>query len=531
MALFPPLPRLDPDQPSGTSSATGYWMDEATVKKALHYVEGHSSNDSPFIIGKTDNYCAIDDDRHGIVIAGSRAGKGVSLNIPAHLSYPYSILSVDVKGELSSTTAMWRAKHLGQKVNVLDPYRISTVPASLQATLNPLIYHLIDDPELIDNMGGISDAIVISGQSRDAHWDETARAVIRGLLLFIIYECGANIRARSLTTLRRYVTLGKADDKGVTSFKNLLRAMMKVEGPLHDVIAGTAAMLMDMGENELGSVMSTVRRNTEFLDSPLIQASLESSDIRLEDIKQHPKGMTCYLVLPEWRLATHARWLRLILTTFLQSMKKTKRGINPKTGRQLPATMMLLDEFPTLGRMSEIERAAGYIAGYGVRLVTILQDLNQLKHYYPGTWETFIGNAGFLLTFGNTDLTTLEYISRRLGQAEIMRTIPQYSTQEGSSGSRVSLAHTVQAVMNPEQLASALGGQNRGYSSGSSTSYSTNAVTVPLLTPQEVSTYFSRESGNLLALIAGAPPIRLKRIRYYDDPMFMHRAQPNPFHT
>ena len=85
--------------------------------------------------------------------------------------------------------------------------------------------------------------------------------------------------------------------------------------------------------------------------------------------------------------------------------------------------MFCLDEFAVLGHMQPIERAAGQIAGFGVKLWPVIQDLTQLQRDYEKAWETFMGNAGLLTFFGNTDLTTLEHISKRLGETEVIRTV------------------------------------------------------------------------------------------------------------
>ena len=77
--------------------------------------------------------------------------------------------------------------------------------------------------------------------------------------------------------------------------------------------------------------------------------------------------------------------------------------------------LFCLDEFAALGHMEPIEKAAGQIAGFGVKLWPVIQDLTQLQRDYKKAWETFMGNAGLLTFFGNTDLTTLEHISKRLG--------------------------------------------------------------------------------------------------------------------
>ena len=143
---------------------------------------------------------------------------------------------------------------------------------------------------------------------------------------------------------------------------------------------------------------------------------LEGSDFRLEDMKE--RRITVYLCLPANRLATHGRWLRLMIGLTLEAMERTgplKEGQHP--------VLFCLDEFAVLDHMESIEKAAGQIAGFGVKLWPVVQDLTQLQRDYKEAWETFMGNAGLMMFFGNSDLTTLEHISKRLGETEVIRTV------------------------------------------------------------------------------------------------------------
>jgi type IV secretion system protein VirD4 len=135
-----------------------------------------------------------------------------------------------------------------------------------------------------------------------------------------------------------------------------------------------------------------------------------------------------------------------------------------------------LDEFPVIGHLSIIESAAGYMAGYGLILWSILQDLSQLKRHYRESWETFLGNAGLVQAFGNTDATTLDYLQKRLGQ-------------------RVILSQSISA---------------QGVEAGKA-SVSAGLQTVPLLHGDEIGRYFSRDSGWQLALVAGRRPVIAQR--------------------
>jgi type IV secretion system protein VirD4 len=141
-----------------------------------------------------------------------------------------------------------------------------------------------------------------------------------------------------------------------------------------------------------------------------------------------------------------------------------------------------LEEFPQLGYMRQIEAAAGLMAGYGVKLWTVLQDLPQIKALYRDSWETFIGNAGVVQAFGNTDATTLEYISRALGTRQI--------------------AEQVQSTATPTTVVSASAMERENYRS------------VPLLAPFEVAQYCARDTQRQILMIAGSPPAYISRMTH-----------------
>ena len=166
------------------------------------------------------------------------------------------------------------------------------------------------------------------------------------------------------------------------------------------LIARAANRHLGKSDREAAGVLSAAQRHTHFLDSPRMSAVLEKSDFTFADVKTRPT--TVYLVLPPDRLATYARWLRLMLAQGLTDLARAPAS---------PArpVLFLLDEFAALGHMESIEKAAGQIAGFGVKLWPVVQDLTQLKRDYREAWETFMGNAGILQFFGNNDLTLLTY--------------------------------------------------------------------------------------------------------------------------
>jgi len=369
----------------------------------------------------------VDDDRHAITIAGSRAGKGRTAIIPNMLRYSGSVLAVDPKGELALATAKVRAEKLGQRVCVLDPF--GTTGDSLREfrmSFNPLAG--IRAESAVEDAILITDALVVSGGS-DPHWDESARTFIEGVIIEVATAERFEGR-RDLVTVRDLIAHGEIfeDDKDKGPSLEVLEGLMRVS--LVPAVCRAAADFFDRPERERDSVLSTARRHLRALSFPEIEASLQGQGLDLAHLKT--QGMTVYLCLPGRHMGTCGRWLRLFVNLALQAMERTTAFIDARPGETATGSpvLFLLDEFATLGHMRQIEDAAGQIAGYGVKLWPILQDLGQLKALYKERWETFMGNAGILQFFGNNDLTTLEWVSKRLGST----TIEQLSGSQVSPG-------------------------------------------------------------------------------------------------
>lgn len=445
MSLFDDFPRGRPHGPSrGDLLGTASWRTDLP-----EWREG------AIWLGPDDDGRGIgyDDDRHIITIAGSRAGKGRSALIPNALRWPGSCFFSDPKGENATLTAEKRAARSGHVVAVLDPRRVAKVPDALRVSFNPL--DLIDgeSDDALDIASAIGDALMVgSGDGKDIHWTESGRQIVEGLILHV--ATGEFGPARSLTKVRQLLTIGDPDyaetlnreereRKGekartFTPFEALWHSMSSSiarNRAVRDVIRGAANSITDMGENERGSVLSTARRNTKFIDSAWMRGCLDGSSgrkLEIDALKTAPHGMSLYACLPARFIPTHARFLRLMLNLILYRMEE--HGLaKPACGYPV---LFFLDEFAALGRMEAIEKAAGLMAGYGVKLWTILQDLGQLKRHYRESWETFMGNAGIIQFFANSDMTTLEWISKRLGQIELIRETKGHSSSSSTQVSK-----------------------------------------------------------------------------------------------
>jgi len=375
----------------------------------------------------------IEDDRHVCTFAGSRAGKGRSAIVPNMLHWPGSVLATDPKGELAAITAQQR-KRLGQAVHVLDPFDVTagTHAAPFAAGFNPIAAMRPDS--FIEDAALIADALVVV-EGSDPHWDESARAFIEGVILHVC-TWPAFDDGRDLFALQDLIAKGAPDanPKALGGFSmDALEDDMLQNSAAGGVIQSAASTLFSKPEKERESVLSSARRHLKFLDlfrqSDSSRRTIRADGFRLESLKLKPT--TVYLCLPARHIGTCGRWLRLFVNLALQAMERTNASGLPGGA----SVLFVLDEFASLGHMQQIENAAGQIAGFGVKLWPVLQDIGQLQALYRNRWETFLGNAGLLQFFGNTDLGTLEWLSKRLGSTTIrVPTDRPKTSAEGGKG-------------------------------------------------------------------------------------------------
>lgn len=429
----------------------------------------------------------LEDNRHILTGGGSRSGKSVTINNNMFF-YPGSVLATDPKGELAKLTAKRRAS-LGQKIYVLDPFdQTIGFAASCRSQFNPMAALKLNSSTIIEDAALICDALVIGG-GKDPHWDESARNLIEGAILYVAtapqFEGKRNlITVRQL--IRRAMDWQGDDDNGDFILRSDMLAAADWIGQgcgytdVAEAIEGAALDFFDKGENERASVLSTIRRHTKILDYTAMKRVLSGHDFDLADLKREAGGVTIYLCLPASRMGLCNRWLRIFINQLLDSMEREKAvPENP--------VLVVLDEFPVLGYMSQLENAAGQIASFGVKLWVILQDWGQGTTLYKERWESFAANAGIMQFFGNNDLATTEYISKRLGKTQIN------AIRGGEVGQ--------------DQARQGLTGKSE------------TLELHDLMTPEEITRFFARSDSKKRQLViwAGYHPMILQRVEYFDE--------------
>jgi type IV secretion system protein VirD4 len=327
-----------------------------------------------------------------------------------------------------------------------------------------------------------------------AFWTQSARSYLRALILWV----AKTEPPASSHLLRVRELLMQSKDERATLF-----AQMKASDI--PIIARMGAAMEGRAYNEAGSILSACEAQTTFLEGEGIRRVLSGSSFQFADLKK--KRVTVYLCLPATRLATHGRWLRLMVSMAFEAMERT----GPKDPEK-PAVLFCLDEFAALGRMENVERAAGQIASFGVKLWPVVQDLTQLVRDYREAWETFMGNAGCLTFWGNTDITTSEHVAKRLGELEVIRTV-QNASETWARSEQGAVTDTVSALLSgagPQQSQS-------GVNKGGNISLSQSNQRTPLLHGFEIVQAFARETGKILVIIPGKPPIALFRCVHHSE--------------
>lgn len=412
--------------------------------------------------------------QHLITIAPTRSGKGVGAIIPNLLTADRAVLCIDPKGENARVAV--RARQRFGPVYVLDPFGVSGVSG---AAFNPLDGLDEDGPDLAEDAALLADALVYDppGQIGEAHWNEEAKALIAGVILYVI--CHEGPERRNLTTVRELLTA--ASD----AFAAMLSAMQK-STCAGGLVARAANRHLGKTGREAAGVLSSAQRHTHFLDSRRIGAVLERSDFRFDDLKD--SICTVFLVLPPDRLSTHSRWLRLLVAQSISTLARS-------TARPDKPVLMLLDEFAALGRLEPLEQAFGLMAGYGLQLWPILQDLHQLWSVYGERAGTFLSNAGLVQVFNVGDVDTASWVSKSIGSATMAYQTAGASVSKGPGPFFFQQTTT-------------------------STSTANHLTRRELLTPDEV---MRLDSDLEILLRQGAAPVAARKVRYFADLEFAGR--------
>ena len=411
---------------------------------------------------------------HVLCFAPTRSGKGVGLVVPTLLTWPGSAIVHDIKGENWGLTAGWRSR--SGRVLLFDPTNLSSSP------YNPLLEVRRGDAEVRD-VQNVADILVDpeGALERRNHWEKTSHSLLVGAILHVLY-------AESDKTLAGVANFLSDPKRPIeTTLKAMMTTAHLGDGP-HPVVASAARELLNKSENERSGVLSTAMSFLGLYRDPVVAKVTSRCDWRIEDLVDNERPATLYLVVPPSDISRTKPLVRLVLNQIGRRLTETLQA-----NRRRHRLLLMLDEFPALGRLDFFESALAFMAGYGLKSFLIAQSLNQIEKAY-GPNNSILDNCHVRVAFATNDERTARRVSDALGTATELRAMKNYA------GHRLSpwLGHL---MVSRQETARAL------------------------MTPGEV---MQLPPTDEIVLVSGTAPIRAKKARYYEDRRLQSRTRPPP---
>ena len=455
-----------------TTYGSARWASAQDVRKA-----GLTQSTGVFLGQHDRQYLRHEGPEHVLTFAPTRSGKGVGLVVPTLLSWPASAVIHDIKGENWSITAGWRSRF--SHCLLFNP------TDSRSAAYNPLLEVRRGAHEVRD-VQNIADILVDpeGALEKRNHWEKTSHALLVGAILHVLYA-GEDKTLRGVANFL---------SDPASPFELTLHRMMTThhlgDGP-HPVVASAAREVLNKSDNERSGVLSTAMSFLGLYRDPTVAEFTSCCDWRIADLIAAESPVSLYLVVPPSDISRTKPLIRLILNQIGRRLTESLDGSDGIKRRH--KLLLMLDEFPALGRLDFFETALAFMAGYGIRSFLIAQSLNQIDKAY-GQNHSILDNCHVRVTFATNDERTAKRISETLGTATELR------AQRNYAGHRLApwLGHLM---------------------------VSRQETARPLLTPGEVMQLPPDES---VVMVSSLPPIKAKKLRYYTDANFKCRVLPPP---
>ena len=449
-------------------------------------------------------YLRHDGPEHIMAFAPTRSGKGVGLVLPTLLSWPHSAVIYDIKGENWALTAGWRRQEANNHAIKFEP---SALDGS-SARFNPLAeVRLRTDREVADVQNIMTMIVDPDGKGLQDHWQKSSQALLVGVALHVLYA----EKNQTLNGVLAFLSDPARDVEKAMKF--ILDTDHDLTGPgwpnrdgtpnyCHPVAAAAAHDMLNKAEEERSSVLSSAISYLTLFRDPIVARNTAASDFRIRDLMNNDKPVSLYLVVPPSDKDRLRPLIRLVINQIVRGLtEKMEFKDGRSTAGYKHRLLLMLDEFPSLGKLDVFEESLAFIAGYGLKAYLIIQDISQLWTAY-GKDESIFSNCHVRVAYAPNKIETAELLSKMTGTATVVKHSHTYS---GSL-----------------------------YGSQSNIQTSTQETQRPLLTADEVMRLPAArkdargnvvEPGDMLIFMAGQTPVYGKQILYFMDPTFAARAR------
>jgi type IV secretion system protein VirD4 len=446
--------------------------------------------------GGRQHYLRHSGPEHVLCYAPTRSGKGVGLIVPTLLSWGESAVITDLKGELWELTAGWRKQYAGNRVLRFEPGAING-----GAHWNPLEEIRLGSEHEVGDVQNLATLIVDpDGKGLESHWQKSAQALLVGLILHALYQARSN--GEVLPSLSDIDSLLSDPNRDIAELWMEMFTLPPSSGANYRIVNASGRDMMDRPEEEAGSILSTAKSYLSLYRDPVVCENISDSHFRIRDLMHHDDSVSLYIVTRPTDKARLRPLIRILLNMIVRLLADR---IEFEGGRPKPVykhrLLMMLDEFPSLGRLEILQESLAFLAGYGIKCYLICQDINQLKSSRTGYGqdESITSNCHIQNAFPPNRVETAEHLSKLTGQT----TIVKEQVTKGDKHTSRTLQEVQRSLLTVDECLR-MPGPVKGVKDGN------DVIESP---------------GDMIIYVAGFPAIYGRQPLYFQDAIFQKRAE------
>ncbi|KVF64818.1 MULTISPECIES: type IV secretory system conjugative DNA transfer family protein [Burkholderia cepacia complex] len=421
-----------------------------------------------------------------LLAAPARSGKGVGVVIPNLLTFPDSVVVLDIKQENYAATAGFRRAN-GQDVFLFNPF----AEDARTHRYNPLSA-ISDGLFRVGDILAIGYALYPPG-GHDDFWKDQARNLFLGIVLLLCEWRDAHRAGKDASAPDFPVTMGEvlrqSSGNGMPVKTYLQRALVRHRGVLTGQCVNALNRFLSNDDKVLASVLATFNAPLTIWANPIVDAATSANDFDVRDLRR--RRISIYIGVTPDHLSEAALIVNLLFSQIINLNTKQLPEADPTLKFQC---LLLFDEMTAIGKIHILPRAIAYMPGFNLRVLSIVQSIAQFESVYGRSdARTIITNHAMQILYAPREQKDANEYSEMLG------------TFTGQSRS----------VSRPNALFGGRGGSSE----------SVSEQRRPLLLPQELK---ELERDKEIILLENTKPILADKICYWRDPEFASRVVPAP---
>ena len=433
---------------------------------------------------------------HILVFAPTRSGKGVSIVVPTLLDWTESSVVLDIKPELHRMTS-GDLQRRGHRVFKFDPSKEDS------HRFNPLSEVRLGTTNASSDIERLA-AVLIDpyGEKADKYFAPAGYAWLCALLFHLLVK--AKLEDQPVPSFADVAAFMSAKDFAVYddvqdgAFKALCQSIIEYDhqdDEINALLNATATEMKGMPDKQRGGVIGTVSIALRVFQDPVIKQNTSVSDFTIDSLMDDDQPTSLFLVFTS---DDHQRLQPLIKMMIDTIVDKLGSRMENKRKHRL---LLLLDEFTSVGKLNSIARGVSFVAGFGIKLLLIIQDLNQLEEHY-GKNQSIVGNCHIRVAFAPTEYSSAEQLSNMVGKTTIIQKKRSTSGSGLSASVSDSLSEVSRALMTPDEIMTMRG------------------ITADYGIPVR-----KHKGGQVLLFIAGRRPVLAEQDLFYKNPVLRRRTE------